>query len=59
VQDGDVAAVKLEGDETMVKRVYREADHLLLGSAHHDYRPQQAGLDVRIIGKVVRSQTDY
>ena len=59
LHNGDVAVVMLEGDEAVVKRVYRTEDHLLLVSENRDYRPQQAPLDTTIIGKVVMSLTHH
>ena len=55
--DGDIAVVLLEGEEAVIKRVYREPNGICLVSANTDYRPIHVDGDVRIIGKVVLIET--
>jgi len=55
--DGDIAVVLIDGEEAVIKRVYREQDGICLVSANNDYRPIHVGGNVRIIGKVVLIET--
>jgi len=57
IEDGQIAVVLLEGEEAVVKRVYRDGGHLILASANSAYPPLHITGDARIIGKVVLIET--
>lgn len=61
VDNGEIAAV-LVNDDTLLKRVYKQDDGLLLIAENPDYPPQFFKVDesetVRILGKAIAFQSD-
>jgi len=53
IEQGSVCAVRLDGDEVTLKRVFLKDDHAILRSANPEY-PDIKRQNVSIIGKVVR-----
>ena len=65
VNDGEIAAVLVNGDDATCKRVYKQPGGLLLSSINTEYPPmfftaeQVHDLPVRIIGKVVELRVSF
>jgi len=52
VHDGDIALIEIDGEEIVVKRVWHEAEDLLLVSENRGVAPRRVR-DARIIGRVM------
>jgi repressor LexA len=61
VENGEIAAVQIDGEEAVLKRVYITDDTMILQSENPKYPPiiARKGQDIKILGKLKRNFIEY